>query len=89
MEGYDVENSLENDIFNKRPQRCNIKHYFYLYNKSPFHFNLQRSFRFSFGLGKRSSPVSALKDKRLHELLAKINKWGFSGNYKYFSIKQI
>ena len=38
-----------------------------------------KSSRFSFGLGKRGVPTAAVKDKRLHELLVRINKWGFSG----------
>merc|ERR1711997_119390 len=40
--------------------------------------------RFSFGLGKRGSPTAAMKDKRLHELLVRINKWGFSGPHGLF-----
>merc|ERR1712061_120048 len=43
-------------------------------------FNVRpQSSRFSFGLGKRGGPTAAIKDKRLHELLVRINKWGFSG----------
>merc|ERR1712130_131903 len=40
--------------------------------------------RFSFGLGKRAGPTAAIKDKRLHELLVRINKWGFSGPHGLF-----
>merc|ERR1711936_259497 len=40
--------------------------------------------RFSFGLGKRGSPTAAIKDKRLHELLVRINKWGLSGPHGLF-----
>merc|ERR1712062_509349 len=40
--------------------------------------------RFTFGLGKRGSPTAAIKDKRLHELLVRINKWGFSGPHGLF-----